>query len=249
MNNIWTQFKNELGYVTASIQYTELALRISKGEHASELDSSSIEKTAKRYNLSVSAIPEDFGTRIVGNYIIQVHCCVDEFLHNFKKLVGSPTHELSYDEEEDNYLHWTMKIALGDRSKEYTEYYRICNYYRLLRNEITHYDGKKEASLKAAFSLIQKTGEQKLQAPNPLESICFDDQVLFARSARKLLEAIYFQSRYDWNAIVLKHKEDIGSIIASSKHDPEKTKRKVENYLKRLYPVPPVGIEDIVSLL
>ena len=122
----------------------------------------------------------------------------------------------------------------------------------LLRNEIVHHDEKESASLKAAFSQLSKTGEEKLKAPNPIRSLCFDDQVLFARSARKLMEAIYFKSSYDWRTIVLEHKNDIDSIIGSSKHDCEKTKRRVVNYLRRIYPVPPDGpdgIEDIVSLL
>lgn len=170
MNNIWTQFKNELGYVTASIQYTELALRMSKGEHSSELAPTNIVKTAKQYGLSVSAIPEDFGRRIVGSYIIQVHCCVENFLDNFHKLVGSPTYKLSYDRNKDDHLHWTMKNALGTHSVDYDVYYRICNYYRLLRNEIIHFDGKEDASLKAAFSLISRTEEENFELPIHLKA-------------------------------------------------------------------------------
>ena len=142
MNNIWTQFKNELGYVTASIQYTELALRISKKEHGTELEPANIVKTARRFGLSVSEIPEDFGRRIVGSYIIQVHSCVEEFLDHFHKLIGSPTYKLSYDKKDD-YLHWTMINALGVHSIHYDVYYRICDYYRLLESAPKHQKHKK----------------------------------------------------------------------------------------------------------
>lgn len=75
MDNIWTSFRKELGFTTASIQYVELTLRIANSEHKEELSDKKIINKAKQYNLSVSEIPEDINIRIAKNHIIQIHSC------------------------------------------------------------------------------------------------------------------------------------------------------------------------------
>ena len=110
--NIWTSFKKEIGYTTASIQYVELSRRLADDVCGSELSGDRIQNLAKHFNLSVSEIPEDFGTRIAKSYIVQIHSCVMHFLYDFKHLIGSPTYGLKYDREKDNLLHWTMEHAL-----------------------------------------------------------------------------------------------------------------------------------------
>ena len=250
MNNIWTSFKNELGFTTATIQYEELACRIVQAEHETELLPNNIQNLAHEYDLSVSVLSSDIKNRIARNYIIQVQSCVERFLTSYNKLSGSPTYGMKYDSKSgDNFLHWTMEKALGKRAAEYDDQYRICDYYRLLRNDIIHHDEKIGVALKAAYSAVVRIKQDKLHAPNPVDAICFDDQVLFARNARQLLEAIYLLGQYDWNTIIQEHKKEIESVISSNKHDEVKAKRKIENYLKRMYPVPIDGIEGTLDIL
>lgn len=249
MNNIWTSFKNELGFVTASIQYSELSFRVLNTEHKEEINGRFLAEFAKQYNLSISLVPDDMGLRLVGSYIIQIQSCVERFLINYHRLIGSPIYREKYDSKNDgNYLKWTMEHSLADHTKEYEEQYRICDYYRLLRNEIIHYDEKNSPALKAAYSLVQNVSQDKLHAPNSITSICFDDQVLFARSAKQLVEAIYSKSNYNWEVILAEHKDELTSIVGSCKHDQIKSKKKIENYLRRLYPIPSGGIEVALKL-
>ena len=240
--NIWTSFKKELGYTTASIQYVELSRRIAD-DRGSILKGSSVRSTAKQYGLSVSELPEDFSLRIAKSYIIQVHSCVELFLENFRHLIGSPTYALEYDRQMDNLLHWTTLNALGPAasSKEYDLLYRICDYYRFVRNDIVH-SGEVAKGLRKSFSALAGFRDEKLNAPNMIDSICFDDQVLYARSARTLLEAIYFQSQYDWPLIVENNKVELRRITQKCSHNPEKTMQKVKNYLQQSYPIPQSGI-------
>ena len=70
--NIWTEFNNELGFSTASIQYIELTQRIAVKEHEIDLNGSEIIDTAKQYGLSVSELPNNIKLRIASNYIIQI---------------------------------------------------------------------------------------------------------------------------------------------------------------------------------
>ena len=90
--NIWTSFKNELGFATASIQYSELSFRVLNAEHKEEIKGRSLAEFARKYSLSVSTAPDDMGIRLIGNYIIQIHSCVERFLYSYHGLVGSSTY-------------------------------------------------------------------------------------------------------------------------------------------------------------
>lgn len=63
------------------------------------------------------------------------------------------------------------------------------------------------------------------------------------------MEIVFYNSKYDWNEIIQGKKEEILSFIGPCKHDSAKVQKKVENYLKRMYPVPKEGINGIVELL
>ena len=82
-----------------------------------------------------------------------------------------------------------------------------------------------------------------------IDSICFDDQVLFARSARTLLEAIYFESKYNWPLIVEMNRAELRRITQKRLDKPETTMQKVQNYLRQSYPIPQTGIPGLLDLL
>ncbi len=248
--NIWTAFKKELGYTTASIQYVELSRRIADNDHGSILKGSTVQNTAKQYGLSVSALPEDLSLRIAKSYLVQVHSCVERFLENFRHLIGSPTYALKYDRENDNLLHWTTINALGQAasSKEYNLLYRICDYYRYVRNEITH-SGEATIGLRQSYGSLSGFRDERLSAPNMIDSICFDDQVLYARSARTLLEAIYFNSQFDWSLIMENNRVELRRITQRCSGKPEKAMIRITNYLQQRYPIPQTGIPDVLELL
>ena len=249
VENIYTAFKNELGYATASIQYVELVCRIAKSKHEEELLPLAIQDKARKYGLSVSTLNDDIENRIAKNYIVQIHSCVEKFLNNYKRLVGSSTYGMEWNAKEDNLLHWTLVKALGDCGIEYKDLYRVCDYYRLLRNDIIHHDDKTSSALRIAYSSIKNNKPEKLNAPNFVDAVCFDDQVYFARSAKQLMEIVFYNGKYDWNEIIQDKKKEILSFIGSCKHDPVKVQKKVDNYLRRMYPVPEEGINGLAGLL
>ncbi len=240
--NIWTEFKNELGFTTASIQYIELTCRIAAEEHKTDLSGQSIVDIAKKHGLSISMLPKDIQSHIASNYIIQIHSCVERFLTKFQGLVGSPMQNLIYNSERDgNKLKWIMKHALSETNVQYKKLYDICNYYRLLRNTIIH-KGEDSNELRSAYSNVQKADKGKLNAINKIEDLCFDDQVLFARSARSLLERIYTQSNYDWKKIIDHEQQKIKEIELRYQNDKDQQMLHINNYLKRFYPIPKSGV-------
>lgn len=257
MGNIFTDFKKEIGFTTASIQYLELLLRMAEKNHSKVLEGKKLVETAKEYDLSVSVLPEDYSTRIAKNYIVQINLCVEHFLKNYRSLIGSATYGKTYDNKKDNSLHWTMVESQIDLSM-YNQQYRICDYYRIVRNDIIH-SLKDRQSTKNAFAAIPCKQIDRLSAPNEMEDLCFDDQVLFARSAQELLKAIYFETEYDWKQIFQVRKADIKKLINkyidickwNNYTDNEKAKimNRVVNYLQEDYPVTEKAKNEIEGLL
>ena len=240
--NILTEFNNELGFSTASIQYIELTRRIAVEEHQMDLSGVDIIGTAKQYGLTVSELPNDIKSRISSNYIIQIHSCVEQFLYNYQSMVGSSVRNLTYNSDKDgNRLKWIMKNALPEQNAQDKEWYDICNYYRLVRNMVIH-KGKTTDEYRTAFTRIQKFSFEKLDAINDLEHLCFDDQVVFARTARKLLERIYRDGIIDWQTILSYELEAIDRIKQRYHKDHCKQMEHIENYLKRFYPLPESGL-------
>ena len=247
--NILTFFNKELGYTTVSIQYSELLHRIALKEYLNNYNNIPIIDIAKKYGLSISTTSEDVNNRIIMNYIIQIHARVEQFLNDYKNLIGSATYRQVFNPDKDNKLHWTMNKALGSKKESFEWDYRICNYYSILRNNSVHHSDKGEEELKSAYYLIANYKDDKLMAPNYINRLCFDDQVLFARSARKLMHAIYNESNYDWKTIISQHRKSIEIIVKPCKPDRIKTKQKIENYLKNMYPIPQEGIEELSDFL
>lgn len=141
-----------------------------------------------------------------------------------------------------------MEHALAEKTSKYERHYRICDYYRYVRNDSIHHDDKISVQLKAAYSVAKKIKEERLSAPNQLEKLQFDDQVLFARSARELIKAIYYESQYDWKAIVSAHKDDIKELIKSYSGNDSK-ERRIKNYLNCFYPIPAEGIANLMEMI
>ena len=121
--------------------------------------------------------------------------------------------------------------------------YYVCNYYRLVRNEIVH-SGNGSNELRQAKSQLNNIDEElvksgvcgRLKAPNDLKDLSFGDQVLFSRAARTLCERIYKDSKYDWDSVLAHHRNAIFSFIRAN--DPEgKKQARITNFLSQIYPI------------
>lgn len=247
MENLYRNFKQELGYINATNQYIEMASRYFAEEHRKELEvEGGIKQMAEKVGLSVSVLPDNFEQRISRNYVINIHSCLENFLKNFKNMPGTPTYKEVYDPNIDNYLSWTIKKVFGSIPPNIKSLYYVCDYYRLARNNIIH-SGKTEVvgEIKGAYNNACKIHEQylesglseRLNAPNEIGNLTFDDQVLFARVARCVVEQIVYNSHYNLYEIVDNDFENIYAISKKFKNNPSSMRRVVETYLKQYYVV------------
>lgn len=235
--NILRAFKDELGYVNATNQYVELAIRLTEKEYGLDLKNN-LQGLAQSADLSVSTLAEDYMCRISKSYIVNVNACFENFLKSFKHLSGSPTSITKVEKaKEDDWLEWTLRIACSDTVTRIENDIIICEYYRLIRNAIVH-NGVSSAALKNKFALIKTANNPRLSAPNGLDSLTFDDQVLFSRAAYNVADYIFNNSFYNINAIIEAYKEDLLKLIKPLQEPSSRSKaaKKVKRYISLLYP-------------
>ena len=210
--NILSAFKNELGYVDATNQYVELSVRMTEKDYGAVLKND-LQGLAQSVNLNVSTLTEDYMCRISKSYIVNVKSCFENFLKSFRHLPGSPTNITEIEKtKEDDWLEWTLNIAFSNIENDIKNDIVICEYYRLIRNCIVH-NGESSATLKNKRALIKTTGNSRLNAPNGLDSLTFDDQVLFSRAAYNVAKYIFNNSQYDINAIIKANRESLIDLI------------------------------------
>lgn len=237
IENIFSAFKNELGYVNATNQYMEFSVRMTEKDHG-EILKNNLQGLAKSVQLNVSALAEDYMCRISKSYIVSVNSCFENFLKSFRHLAGSPTNITEIEKtSEDDWLEWTLNVAFSSIENDINNDIIICQYYRLVRNCIVH-NGAASAALKNKYALIKTTDNSKLNAPNSLDSLTFDDQVLFSRAAYNVAKYIFNKSQYDINTIVEAYK---GNLIDLIKHFQEpsshsRAAKKMKYFIGLLYP-------------
>ena len=237
--NILTELKNELGYANVTNQYIELAARTFQVDHGND----NLQEQAGMVGLSIATLPEDYLKRIANGYIIGVHSCVEHFLVQYRLLPGSPARGQNYSaEDDDNRLKWILNICYGNRiPHDVKQLYFICNYYRLVRNEIVHCGTGRVELREAKTELNNLTDDLAisnirghLNAPNNFTNLNFDDQVLFSRAARTICDRIYKDSKYDWDVVLENYRTKINSFILSNDSE-EKKKARILNFLSQMY--------------
>ena len=235
--NVLSAFKNELGYVDATNQYVELSVRMTEKDYGTVLKSD-LQELAQSVNLNVSTLAEDYMCRISKSYIVNVNSCLENFLKSFRHLPGSPTNITENKKtREDDWLEWTLNVAFSSIENDIKNDIVICEYYRLIRNSIVH-NGVSSAILKNKCALIKTIDTPRLNAPNGLDSLTFDDQVLFSRAAYNVAKYIFNKSQYDINTIVEAHKENLIEVIKHFKEPASRSRaaKKMKHFIGLLYP-------------
>ena len=251
--NIWNELKKEVGYVNVTNQYIELAKRYYQKECRAE----NLQSSARQVDLNISQLPESYETRISKGYIVNIHSCIERFLSAFKDLQGSPTKEKGYKPEIDkNRLKWTLKHCYGSIDGDIRDLYNVCNYYRLVRNKIVH-GGNQDTEIKTAYNNLLHISEGlllskmscNLEAPNEMNNIGFDDQVLFSRAVLRLCGRIYKDSKFDWIEIIEYNKETIKKIISKDRSCEVRRNNKIIKFLRQTYPIKEEDIQELINII
>lgn len=134
-------------------------------------------------------------------------------------------------------MEWTLSIAFSSIENNIKNDVFVCEYYRLIRNHIVH-NGESSATIKNKRALIKTEDNSRLNAPNDLDSLTFDDQVLFSRATYNVARYIFNNSQYDINAIIEANRESLIDLIKPFQ-DPgahSRATKKVKYFIGLLYP-------------
>ena len=253
--SIFSDFKKELGYRNVVNQYIELFQRSTQDELRTKLSESfTLQDYAKQYGLNICELHVELNVRIAQNYIVNIHTSFELFLDRFVALAATP---ISSEEKWD--LDFILKrIYKGTIPSDVKILYYICDYYRLTRNNILHSKSDEKAFLyKDAKTTLENRRENadfieilgKLNAPNEVEALTFDDQILFSKAAVKLAEHIYYDTQYDLISHAKKNINELITMTSRYQNNPRRIRAMLIQYFAQIYPIKPNSyIEQITEI-
>lgn len=240
--NILNKFLKEIGIACNTNQFVELAIRMmQKGSSCSLRDDFLLKKMARDHGLSISNYSNDISQNVVFGYLTTINSCLQDFLSQYAKLVGSSTNNETYDNRSDyGKLRWTIKKMSAEMDDLEKDAVNICEYYRLLRNQFIH-SGEDCSKINVLHGKLQNVAEMYkksklskiLCAPSDKEHLNYDDQVLFARASCLIAKFIYEKTKYNWKIILESKKEKIKPFLVRS----ERNINSIINMLQKEYPI------------
>lgn len=256
--NIYNTFKSEIGIANVTNELIELMYREFCAEHGELLsDFDKLREFSKRHKINLTQIKSENAVKISGLYIINIQSMFSVFLASFIGLPGAPTKALKERTNGEDMLAWVLKSVYPQGYDEDIECsYFICNYYRLMRNSLLHGKSRKlsnveEKSLKKANLFFSENSFfrvflKKLSAPNSIDRLSFDDQVLFSKAANNLAKRIYFDSTYDLRAHIQQTKDSLNHKLAGFT-DRVRIEKYLYYYLDQVYPVRDEKYKEIMQ--
>lgn len=241
--NIFNDFKKELGYRDVVNQYIELSQRLMQKELASKLTKSfSLQDYAKQYDLNICELHDELSVRISQNYIVNIHTALALFLERFISLPATPSLR-----KKDKILYNVLKMIYLDNIPQKVKIlYYICDYYRLVRNNIIHSDEEeKSVAFKNAKAFLDNRKDDKylveiigkLDALHEPEFLTFDDQVLFSKATIALAERIFYDTSYNLVNHAKTHLQELKQMTSRYKNNPNRIYSMLNKYFTRIYPI------------
>ena len=211
--------KQELGAYDACVEVVELALRDFRemaAKNSKGLDAY-IAEAAGRHGLYVSSVaPELLNESTANLYIVLVHQALDSFLSKLRREVPERckwSRQADGSSSTSAPLNAAVKQAgIVSQTSGDDLVFRICDYYRLLRNSFAH--GESASSLELPLTLRDELSRDarfsKLAAPNQPGHQTFDDFVLYTRCVKLIAKELCESFRLSDHELLLwlSHFED-----------------------------------------
>lgn len=238
---MYNKLKKILGEYDAVNEFVELAIRDFKKTYSTmESQTDFLKNKSLEHNLYITSYDSNlFYKKISLNYIVSVHQCFETFLKEINdvgKKLGN--YNWKYKKDDESWLICVVNNVLSVEEKEKNIYLiEACEYYRLVRNVAVHdFFEKKDPELMYK-KLIGHIPELKLEyiklnAPNEVSNIEFDDFILFSRVVQDLAKEIHNYFRYDPDKILDNVKL---SNLKKFKNNENRLKKSIESLLNSKY--------------
>lgn len=242
------RLKRELGALDAVSEWIELAVRdfADRVGERGEL----LEQMSSKHGVRVnsSELPR-VRAHVVAIYLAAVHDRLGEFLLELR--LEHPTGDKwDMSGDESRLTRVTRSVGL-----ERTLSFEICEYYRAARNALLHHEvrkktGRADLGVASLAARVRSTPEfTKLDAPNPLSRLSFDDFVLFTRCTkilgRELCEAAR-PTAAELSAIALKHAQARG-LTGKLAKSPARLSAALSGFLQTEYSLSREEADNIVE--
>ncbi len=185
--------KKRLGKFDAVAECNELAIREFEFQGKGNLNSY-IKTLSDKHRVSVSSV--DFPTflsRIRQFYILSVMQQADQFLNELKKEYAELNNfdlTINQQKEGETDLSYILRIIFGSEATGIqavgSQYFDTCEYYRLVRNKISHSETTKDRDIKLKKQYEIAVATKYKTAPNSYEEINFDDFLLISQSIKNI---------------------------------------------------------------
>ena len=206
--NIYNELKTSLGESDAQCECIEVFLRIAEEQYN---ESDSFNLLAKEYGVTVNNISTSEACNLARKgFILSVHRLFEVFLIKLMEIMKTMGFYGSFEPKDKESKLKCIYKRVFDMSRHNDENYTLfllCEYYRLIRNTQAHNSDDKEKLEKTYIELKNqiKRGPSsvnlKLDAPNSLEKLGFDDFILFSRAVKKLSRNLFCEIDFDENKV------------------------------------------------
>lgn len=181
-----------MGYFDSIIELNEVAIRefTLKAYESGDFEEFLNERSSfHNVRVNFPCIPQQFNSTIARSYLVLVSACFEEFLEELRVQCQSIKGIVWLWEEKESKLETAFKKISPTIKRDSDINYKICDYYRLIRNASVHDSEKQRKKLESEHKKLDalqaiKTSYSSLSAPNKFDSITFDDFILYTRAAK-----------------------------------------------------------------
>ena len=246
----YRDLKQQLGEFDAFCECIELASRdlISRANAASDRDAY-VAGLSRRHGICVNRLQvEVLSPHVARMYILAVHQCLEDFLIGLR---AEHPHGKEWDMDGD--ADRLTKIARAAGFKP-TLAFDVCQHYRDVRNATVHRSARDKMAGCGGLRLQELLGRVghdaalgNLHAPNSYESVCFDDFLLFTRSAKALAEELCEASRPTDEELAEIVITETGKLAGKLRKAPERLANARSGLLQTTYSISKEEADRILS--
>lgn len=244
-NDIYKNFKATLGKFCATCQLTELSVRYFQANYDSLVASpNGLNGICQQYHvLLADSDIERVLPNIPLSYIIYIQACFEDFVISYCQLLKKyGVNEYIERDSSESALECLCNNIYGKKLPvDIKPIYKLCEYYRLVRNKVMHKHINDDLSKK--FKMVSQIKYDtltniygELNAPNPFTRISFDDFILFSKSCLQLAQYIHNTINLDYLKLLQSADEDERKQIKQWKNlTPERKNDAIKNYIRQRY--------------
>ncbi|MDC7767282.1 hypothetical protein POL82_27865 [Priestia aryabhattai] len=241
-----------LGYYDSITELNELAIReVIKNAEEYGSPQDYIENLSKKHGIYVNLprFTEKLGNTMAQSYIITVYQSAELFLQEYK----------DEHREQISGKHWSYSDQLGSKlsqaiihTNEEFDYennlsYKLFEYYRFIRNNITHPSGSKKNldTLHKEIMTYEDEIKEKFggTVPNKIEDICFDDFILFTKVLKEIGSLLCSLAEPSPEELI----QLVGKPFRKIRNDKKKLEKSISNHLRTKFSLTPEEITVILN--